>query len=52
MPNQELIVRSNHGHLSAPATWLAEESGPSFVVFDNTAGPAGVANALTLKSLV
>ncbi|MFM7210692.1 MAG: DUF72 domain-containing protein, partial [Actinomycetota bacterium] len=38
--------------LAALAAWLAEESGPSFVVFDNTAGPAGVANALTLKSLV
>ena len=38
--------------LSVLAAWLAEESGPSFVVFDNTAGPAGVANALALQSMV
>ena len=38
--------------LSTLAAWLAEEAGPAFVVFDNTAGPAGVANAMTLQSLV
>lgn len=38
--------------LSALATWLAECSGPAYVVFDNTAGPAGVANAMTLQSVV
>ena len=38
--------------LSTLAAWLAEEAGPSYVVFDNTAGPAGVANAMTLQSLV
>ena len=38
--------------LSTLAAWLAEGAGPSYVVFDNTAGPAGVANAMTLQSLV
>lgn len=38
--------------LSALADWLSLASPPAFVVFDNTAGPAGVANALSLQSLV
>ena len=38
--------------LSALATWLADGTSPAYVVFDNTAGPAGVANALVLQSLV
>lgn len=38
--------------LSALADWLSQASPPAFVVFDNTAGPAGVANARSLQSLV
>ena len=38
--------------LSALAAWLADGTSPANVVFDNTAGPAGVANALSLQSLV
>ena len=38
--------------LSALAAWLREGSSPAFVVFDNTAGPAGVANAMDLQSLL
>ena len=38
--------------LLALATWLAEVPGPSYVVFDNTAGPAAVSNAMTLQSML
>lgn len=38
--------------LSALAAWLTESATPAYVVFDNTAGPAGVANARSLQSLV
>lgn len=37
--------------LTALASWLARGDDPEYVVFDNTAGPAGVANATTLQSL-
>jgi len=38
--------------LSTLAAWLREGSSPAFVVFDNTAGPAGVTNAMHLQSLL
>ena len=34
------------------AAWLADGSGPAYVVFDNTAGPAGVNNAIELQELL
>ena len=38
--------------LTALAAWMGHDTAPAYVVFDNTAGPAGVANALLLQSLV
>lgn len=37
--------------LQALASWIAETTAPTYVVFDNTAGPAGVRNALELREL-
>ena len=38
--------------LQALADWIGHSAAPACVVFDNTAGPAGVANALRLQSLL
>jgi uncharacterized protein YecE (DUF72 family) len=34
------------------AAWIAEGTSPAYVVFDNTAGPAGVANGRELQELL
>ena len=38
--------------LRALAAWIAEGTSPAYVVFDNTAGPAGVANGRELQELL
>lgn len=38
--------------LRALAAWITEGTSPAYVVFDNTAGPAGVANGRELQELL
>ena len=38
--------------LRALAAWITESAAPAYVVFDNTAGPAGVANGRELQGLL
>lgn len=38
--------------LRSLAAWIGQSDAPTCVVFDNTAGPAGVANAMRLQSLL